>query len=130
MLPPVYEELRELAAARMASEKPGRTPRATALVHEAWLRPLGPEKEAQSWDGRRHFLGAAAEAMRRILVDRARRKHGSKPEGRAGSPLPAVSVLTPAISRRGAAREGLRGQDLRRRRSASCPAARWGQRTA
>jgi RNA polymerase sigma factor (TIGR02999 family) len=74
LLPLVYEELRKLAAARMANEKPGQTLQPTALVHEAWLRLLGPETEPQSWAGRSHFFGAAAEAMRRILVDNARRK--------------------------------------------------------
>jgi RNA polymerase sigma factor (TIGR02999 family) len=83
LLPLVYDELRKLATARMAQEKPGQTLQATALVHEAWLRLTGPDKE-QAWDGRRHFFGAAAEAMRRILVDRARQKarvrHGGELE--------------------------------------------------
>jgi len=74
LLPLVYQELRKLAAAKMANEKPGQTLQPTALVHEAWLRLLGPEKQSQSWEGRSHFFGAAAEAMRRILVDNARRK--------------------------------------------------------
>ncbi len=73
LLPLVYEELRKLAAAKMAQEKPGQTLQATALVHEAWLRLVGSE-EQKSWNGRGHFFGAAAEAMRRILVDRARQK--------------------------------------------------------
>ena len=73
LLPLVYEELRKLAAARMAQEKPGQTLQATALVHEAWLRLTGTE-EQKMWNSRGHFFGAAAEAMRRILVDRARRK--------------------------------------------------------
>ena len=73
LLPLVYEELRKLAAARMAQEKPGQTLQATALVHEAWLRLAGPE-EKQAWNNRGHFFGAAAEAMRRILVESARRK--------------------------------------------------------
>ncbi len=73
LLPLVYEELRKLAAARMAQEKPGQTLQATALVHEAWLRLAGAE-EQRAWNGRGHFFGAAAEAMRRILVDRARQK--------------------------------------------------------
>jgi len=80
LLPLVYEELRRLAAARMAHEAPGQTLQPTALVHEAWLRLVG--KENQKWDGRAHFFGAAAEAMRRILIERARRKravrHGGK----------------------------------------------------
>ena len=83
LLPLVYDELRKLAAAKMAQEKPGQTLQATALVHEAWLRLTGPDQE-QVWNGRRHFFGAAAEAMRRILVDRARKKarvrHGGKLE--------------------------------------------------
>jgi RNA polymerase sigma factor (TIGR02999 family) len=83
LLPLVYEELRKLAAAKMAQEKPGQTLQATALVHEAWMRLVGP-KEQKSWNGRGHFFGAAAEAMRRILVDRARQKarvrHGGELE--------------------------------------------------
>jgi RNA polymerase sigma factor (TIGR02999 family) len=73
LLPLVYGELRKLAAARMAQEKPGQTLQATALVHEAWLRLVGAE-EQRAWNNRGHFFGAAAEAMRRILVDRARQK--------------------------------------------------------
>jgi len=72
LLPLVYDELRKLAAAKMAQEKPGQTLQATALVHEAWLRLAGSNQ--QQWRGRSHFFGAAAEAMRRILVDRARQK--------------------------------------------------------
>jgi RNA polymerase sigma factor (TIGR02999 family) len=79
LLPLVYDELRKLARARMAAEPPGVSIQATALVHEAYLRLLGGE-EARQWDGRGHFFAAAAEAMRRILVDAARRrkrlKHG------------------------------------------------------
>src|SRR5207302_3132099 len=73
LLPLVYEELRKLAAQKLASEKPGQTLQATALVHEAYLRLVG-ENGDQHWDGRGHFFAAAAEAMRRILVDNARRK--------------------------------------------------------
>lgn len=73
LLPLVYEELRRLAAARLAREKPGQTLGATALVHEAYLRLVGDQQE-RPWENRRHFFGAAAEAMRRILIDRARRK--------------------------------------------------------
>jgi len=73
LLPLVYDELRKLAAARMVQEKPGQTLQATALVHEAWLRLTGTE-EPGAWNSRGHFFGAAAEAMRRILVDRARQK--------------------------------------------------------
>ncbi len=72
LLPLVYDELRKLAAHKMAAEAPGHTLQPTALVHEAWLRIRG--SEAKAWDGRRHFFAAAAEAMRRILVDSARRK--------------------------------------------------------
>ena len=72
LLPLVYEELRRLAAARMAQEAAGHTLQPTALVHEAWLRLVGGQK--QSWQNRAHFFGAAAEAMRRILIERARRK--------------------------------------------------------
>ena len=72
LLPLVYEELRRLAAAKMANEPAGQTLQATALVHEAWLRLIGPGD--QHWNSRGHFFGAAAEAMRRILVDRARKK--------------------------------------------------------
>jgi RNA polymerase sigma factor (TIGR02999 family) len=72
LLPLVYEELRRLAAGRMAQESPGQTLQATALVHEAWLKLAGVEK--QNWQNRGHFFAAAAEAMRRILIDAARRK--------------------------------------------------------
>src|SRR5262245_55803930 len=77
LLPLVYDELRQLAAQRLAQEKPGQTLQATALVHEAYLRLVGGETP-QRWDGRRHFFAAAAEAMRRILIDQARRKHSAK----------------------------------------------------
>jgi RNA polymerase sigma factor (TIGR02999 family) len=73
LLPLLYDELRLLAAARLAQEEPGNTLQATALVHEAYLRLVGTG-EPQSWDNRGHFFAAAAEAMRRILVERARRK--------------------------------------------------------
>ncbi|MFO1461869.1 MAG: sigma-70 family RNA polymerase sigma factor [Verrucomicrobiota bacterium] len=72
LLPLVYEELRRLAAAKMAQEKPGQTLQATALVHEAWIRLAGDEP--RRWDNRRHFFAAAAESMRRILVAKARRR--------------------------------------------------------
>ena len=77
LLPLVYDELRKLAAARLAAEKPGQTLQATALVHEAWLRLSGADGElatADCWSSRGHFFAAAAEAMRRILVEQARRK--------------------------------------------------------
>ena len=80
LLPLVYDELRKLAAARLAKEKPGQTLSATALVHEAWLRLVGSDRH-DSWDGRAHFFAAAAEAMRRILVDNARRKQSGKHGG-------------------------------------------------
>lgn len=73
LLPLVYEELRRLAAAKMAQEKPGQTLQATALVHEAWIRLVDPADQ-KAWNGRGHFFGAAAEAIRRILVESARRK--------------------------------------------------------
>jgi RNA polymerase sigma factor (TIGR02999 family) len=80
LLPLVYDELRKLAAARLAQEKPGQTLQATALVHEAYLR-LVDVPDAQRWNGRGHFFAAAAEAMRRILVENARRKGRGKHGG-------------------------------------------------
>jgi len=77
LLPLVYDELRRLAAHRLAEEKPGQTLQATALVHEAYVR-LVDRDQAQHWNSRGHFFGAAAEAMRRILVDNARRKQSLK----------------------------------------------------
>ncbi len=71
LLPLVYDELRKLAAAKLANEKPGQTLQATALVHEAYIR-LVDQTTPQQWDNSRHFFAAAAEAMRRILVERAR----------------------------------------------------------
>ena len=82
LLPLVYDELRKLAAARLAAEKPGQTLQATALVHEAYLRLVGPDA-GQPWNGRGHFFAAAAEAMRRILVEYARRKGRMKRGGGA-----------------------------------------------
>jgi len=79
LLPLVYEELRKLAAARMANESSTQTLQPTALVHEAWLRLTG--KENIKWNGRAHFFGAAAEAMRRILIDNARRKRALRHGG-------------------------------------------------
>src|SRR5256885_3229638 len=79
LLPLVYDELRRLAAQRLAQERPGQTLQPTALVHEAYLRLVG--KAEQRWDGRGHFFAAAAEAMRRILVDNARRKRRPKHGG-------------------------------------------------
>lgn len=80
LLPLVYEELRKLAACKLAREAPGQTLQATALVHEAWLKLAG---ERQPWRGQGHFFGAAAEAMRRILIEQARRKSSQKRGGTA-----------------------------------------------
>lgn len=80
LLPLVYEELRKLAAAKMANENPGQTLQATALVHEAYMRLVDVNK-AKHWNSRGHFFGAAAEAMRRILVEQARRKRSLKRGG-------------------------------------------------
>lgn len=81
LLPLVYAELRSLAAVRMRRENPGQTLQATALVHEAFIRLVNTD-EVQRWDSRGHFFAAAAEAMRRILVEQARRKLGPKAGGR------------------------------------------------
>jgi RNA polymerase sigma factor (TIGR02999 family) len=81
LLPLVYDELRKLAAQKLAQEKPGQTLQATALVHEAYIRLVGTEK-VQHWDSRGHFFAAVAEAMRRILVENARRKRTEKHGGR------------------------------------------------
>jgi RNA polymerase sigma factor (TIGR02999 family) len=83
LLPLVYDELRALAAARLAREAPGQTLQATALVHEAYLRLVGSDP-ARPWDGRGHFFAAAAEAMRRILVENARRKRAEAHGGGRG----------------------------------------------
>ena len=80
LLPLVYDELRKLAAARLAQERPGQTLQATALVHEAYVRLVGGD-QPQSWDGRGHFFAAAAEAMRRILIESARRKQRDRHGG-------------------------------------------------
>jgi RNA polymerase sigma factor (TIGR02999 family) len=105
LLPLVYDELRELAAQRLAQERPGQTLEATALVHEAYLRLVGTPAAgaAREWQGRAHFFAAAAEAMRRILVEQARRKRRPKHGGgrphvdieRAdlASPLPEEDLL-------------------------------------
>jgi len=86
LLPLVYDELRKLAAAKMAHEIPGQTLQPTALVHEAWLRLIG--NTDQKWNGRSHFFGAAAEAMRRILIETARRKGAA----RHGGGLPKLDI--------------------------------------
>ena len=96
LLPLVYDELRKLAAAKLAQEKPGQTLQATALVHEAYLRLVDVDK-AQHWNSRGHFFAAAAEAMRRILVDSAQRKQSAKRGGqvqRVG--LTKIESLSPA----------------------------------
>lgn len=80
LLPLVYEELRRLATARMANEMPGQTLQPTTLVHEAWLRLVGVDGHAQ-FSNRAHFFGAAAEAMRRILIEKARRKQAARHGG-------------------------------------------------
>lgn len=102
LLPLVYDELRRLAAQKLAREKPGQTLQATALVHEAYLRLVGAAPE-QHWDSRGHFFAAAAEAMRRILVDQARRRQATKrgglqqrvaiPESRLTAPMPDDELL-------------------------------------
>ena len=95
LLPLVYDELRQLAARKLAQEKPGQTLQATALVHEAYLRLVGGEKD-QHWDSRRHFFAAAAEAMRRILIDQARRRHARKRGGQADRrPLKESRIAAP-----------------------------------
>src|SRR5437660_1575631 len=92
LLPLVYDELRKLAAQKLAQEKPGQTLQATALVHEAYLRLLDSER-GQDWNSRGHFFAAAAEAMRRILVDNARRKRRPKHGGdRKRVPLEVISL--------------------------------------
>jgi RNA polymerase sigma factor (TIGR02999 family) len=95
LLPLVYEELRKLAAHKMSLQPPGQTLQATALVHEAYLRLVGNEE--RRWESRRHFFSAAAEAMRHILIDRARRRlrirHG---EGAEKVPVDEVEIVAPA----------------------------------
>ena len=98
LLPLVYEELRRLAAQKLAQEKPGQTLQATALVHEAYLRLVGVAKPEAAWDSRRHFFAAAAEAMRRILVENARRKQTEK-HGGARRRIDLEEVDVPAGSR-------------------------------
>jgi RNA polymerase sigma factor (TIGR02999 family) len=94
LLPLVYDELRKLAAAKLAQEKPGQTLQATALVHEAYLRLVGSDN-GQSWDSRAHFFAAAAEAMRRLLVHNAERKRSLKRGG--GRKRIDLSEVQPAI---------------------------------
>jgi RNA polymerase sigma factor (TIGR02999 family) len=102
LLPLVYDELRKLAAQKLGQEKPGHTLQATALVHEAYLRLVGADQVGH-WDGRGHFFAAAAEAMRRILVDQARRRQAGKrgglqkrvemPESGLTAPMPDDELL-------------------------------------
>jgi RNA polymerase sigma factor (TIGR02999 family) len=95
LLPLVYDELRKLATQRLAREKPGHSLQATALVHEAYLRLVGAE-QAQHWDGRGHFFAAAAEAMRRILVESVRRKKRKKRGGDGErAPLDQIEMALP-----------------------------------
>ncbi|MBI2929443.1 MAG: RNA polymerase subunit sigma [Verrucomicrobia bacterium] len=93
LLPLVYDELRRLAAHKMANEAPGHTLQPTALVHEAWLR-LGADSQP-NWQGRAHFFAAAAEAMRRILVERARRRLAAK-RGGGAEPLSVEEIEIPS----------------------------------
>jgi RNA polymerase sigma factor (TIGR02999 family) len=97
LLPLVYDELRRLAAQKMAQENPGQTLQATALVHEAYVR-LVDANSAQHWNSRGHFFAAAAEAMRRILVENARRKSGPKHGGdRTREPLDEKQLVAPQV---------------------------------
>jgi RNA polymerase sigma factor (TIGR02999 family) len=97
LLPLIYDELRQLAAQKLAQEKPGQTLEATALVHEAYLRLVDVEKD-KHWDNRGHFFAAAAEAMRRILVDSARGKQSLKRgAGRHRHPLDEASLVAPRL---------------------------------
>ena len=96
LFPLIYDALRQLAAAKLAQEAPGQTLQATALVHEAYLKLV--ESRAQQWNSRGHFFAAAAEAMRRILVDRARKKQSLKHGGdRLREPLDEASVMAPEV---------------------------------
>ena len=95
LLPLVYDELRRLAAQRLAQEKPGQTLQATALVHEAYLRLVGAD-DARRWDSRGHFFAAAAEAMRRILVDNARRKEAREARRRPRGASSRSSTTSPS----------------------------------
>jgi RNA polymerase sigma factor (TIGR02999 family) len=98
LLPLVYDELRKLAAAKLAQEKPGQTLQATALVHEAWLRLFG-DSDSRDWDSRGHFFAAAAEAMRRILVEQARRKQSQRRGGDwQQHPLENLEIVVPEPS--------------------------------
>jgi RNA polymerase sigma factor (TIGR02999 family) len=99
LLPLVYDELRRLAAQKLAHENPGQTLEPTALVHEAYLRLVGSEGPPGKWEGRHHFFAAAAESMRRILVEKARRKGRHKRGGgRTRQALDLDQVATPEVS--------------------------------
>jgi RNA polymerase sigma factor (TIGR02999 family) len=122
LLPLVYDELRKLAAARMAQEKPGQTLQATALVHEAYVRLVGGQGTADGgqgtgWDSRGHFFGAAAEAMRRILVETARRKARLK----RGGDLDRVELEDVEISLAGSSDDVLALDDALTRLAAKHP---------
>jgi RNA polymerase sigma factor (TIGR02999 family) len=97
LLPLVYDELRQLAAARLADEKPGHTLQPTALVHEAYLRLVG-DRQPRDWNSRGHFFAAAAEAMRRILINRARDKHRLKRGGHRDR-VDLAAITDPATAR-------------------------------
>jgi RNA polymerase sigma factor (TIGR02999 family) len=98
LMPLVYAELRQLAAQRLVRENPGQTLQPTALVHEAYLRLVGTDPK-QLWDGRGHFFAAAAEAMRRILVENARRKRGVKHGGNClRQPLELDRIAAPGVA--------------------------------
>ena len=98
LLPLIYDELRKLAAAKLAHEKPGQTLQATALVHDAYIRLVDVEK-TQHWNSRGHFFGAAAEAMRRILVDNARRRNSAKRGGGCDhQDFPQSQIVAPEAS--------------------------------
>jgi RNA polymerase sigma factor (TIGR02999 family) len=99
LLPLVYDQLRALAAHKLAHEQPGQTLQPTALVHEAYLRLVGTDSQPEEWQGRQPFFAAAAEAMRRILVENARRKHRQKRGGgRAPQALEPDQVAAPEVS--------------------------------
>jgi RNA polymerase sigma factor (TIGR02999 family) len=99
LLPLVYDELRCLAAQKLAHETPGQTLQPTALVHEAYLRLVGPEGAGPEWHSRGHFFTAAAEAMRRILIDNARRKRSQKRGGgRARQELDPCAIAAPPLA--------------------------------
>ena len=97
LLPLVYDELRRLAASRMANEAPGHTLQPTALVHEAYLRLIAHDQRDRPWDGRAHFFAAAAEAMRRILIENARRKRALR-HGGGQQRLDIADVEAPAVA--------------------------------